>query len=199
MATIVEMRLNSSSDKIIVKIATDLIGEILFWSEENFLDESLAIDITTLAPSLPSDNNEYEFEIEPSDVNLEDFNGIFFFKVFVRNQDTDPSGEITKYGIVANLNCYYDCLLDKTLEIKTDGCKQVINECKECEGDTFYISLLLINLRYAITHFLFEEIFLILHAIDKYCNYCPTCPKANYSVSVPGYNYGTIEDQITLL
>lgn len=199
MGAILEMTLNENSDKIFVQISGNNMFKIIFWPEGGFPEESLGVDITNLSPAVSDSNNIFSFEIDSQDFGLDKFCGIFYMQSTVRIIDEDSMFEVTSTGLVANIIKYYDCLLDKTLKLKLEGCKQVKNECKDCDEDVFYIGSLISSLRFSIVKMMKEESDFIVNSLEKYCDSCGSCNESSEVKAINGYHYGTEDNKIVLL
>ena len=117
MVNIVSLELNEASNSINLQATTEggsQITELLFWDKDTYGDETLAIDLSTLLSGASASEN---IDIPASAVNLTNFSGVFYFKL-TSNEDPQVN---TPIGVVANLNVYYECLLNRALNLKVEG------------------------------------------------------------------------------
>ena len=192
MISVKEIRINELSDTIKVIIESDSILDYVGFANKDGFKEKEFLDLSDLIPAL--DAEQYSFDITKEDVELSNFNGIFFLKF---EDDTTPPDN-TKLGIAANLIDYADCLLSKTLKITTKGCGEVNNDCEGCKGNASFVATLIEALNSAIVFGYLDEAIRIIETLDSTCNTCQGCPSQS-EIYLNGYGYGIIDDNITLL
>ena len=192
MISVKEIRINELSDTIKVIIESDSILDYVGFANKDGFKEKEFLDLSALIPAL--DAEQYSFDITKEDVELSNFNGIFFLKF---EDDTTPPDN-TKLGIAANLIDYADCLLSKTLKITTKGCGEVNNDCEGCKGNASFVATLIEALNSAILFGYLDEVVRIVETLDSICNTCQGCPSQS-ELYLNGYGYGIIDDNITLL
>ena len=192
MISVKEIRINELSDTIKVIIESDSILDYVGFANKDGFKEKEFLDLSALIPAL--DAEQYSFDITKEDVELSNFNGIFFLKF---EDDTTPPDN-TKLGIAANLIDYADCLLSKTLKITTKGCGEVNNDCEGCKGNASFVATLIEALNSAIVFGYLDEAIRIIETLDSTCNTCQGCPSQS-EIYLNGYGYGIIDDNITLL
>ena len=192
MISVKEIRINELSDTIKVIVESDSILDYVGFANKDGFKEKEFLDLSALIPAL--DAEQYSFDITKEDVELSNFNGIFFLKF---EDDTTPPNN-SKLGVAANLIDYADCLLSKTLKITTKGCKEVNNDCQECQGNASFVATLIEALNSAIMFGYLDEAIRISETLDKSCDTCQGCPGQS-ELYLNGYGYGIIDDNITLL
>ena len=192
MISVKEIRINELSDTIKVIVESDSILDYVGFANKDGFKEKEFLDLSALIPAL--DAEQYSFDITKEDVELSNFNGIFF----LRFEDDTPAPNNTKLGVAANLIDYADCLLSKTLKITTKGCGEVNNDCQGCKGNASFVATLIEALNAAISFGYLDEAIRIVETLDKTCDTCQGCPSQN-ELYLSGYGYGIINDNITLL
>ena len=192
MISVKEIRINELSDTIKVIIESDSILDYVGFANKDGFKEKEFLDLSALIPAL--DAEQYSFDITKEDVELSNFNGIFFLKF----EDDTPAPNNTKLGVAANLIDYADCLLSKTLKITTKGCGEVNNDCEGCKGNASFVATLIEALNSAIVFGYLDEAIRIIETLDSTCNTCQGCPSQS-EIYLNGYGYGIIDDNITLL
>lgn len=200
MININSVVIDPTATKINVNIdALGLIG-VTFWTWNTYDDPSQGIDLTSLIPA-PQGNN-YTFVIDVSDVNLTNFNGLFFIEFTFDNlEEIDLCHEEAnkRLSVVANLTQYYNCLLDKVLKSDIKGCGQKESNCVECENDMMQTHVLLSTLQTAIRFGFFNEAIRIVEVLDDFCEICHSCPPYGDINIIGGYTFGIVNNSLTLL
>lgn len=192
MISVKEIRINELSDTIKVIVESDGILDYVGFADTDEFKEQTYLDLSALIPPLVA--GQYSFNIAKTDVNLSNFNGVFFLKF--KDNTTAPNN--IKLGVAANLIEYADCLLSKTLKITTKGCGEVNNDCQGCKGNASFVATLIEALNSAIMFGYLDEAVRIVETLDKTCDTCQGCPSQN-ELYLNGYGYGIINDNITLL
>ena len=193
MISIKEIRINELSDtiKVIVE-STDILTYIGLADKEEFKEASYQ-DLSSLIPAPVS--GQYSFDIKKEDAGINNFNGLFFLKF----DDATTAPDNIKFGFAANLIDYSDCLLSKTLQITTKGCRETNDDCQGCKGTASFVATLIEALNAAIMFEYFGEAIRISETLDEACNTCKGCPTNQSNLYLTGYGYGIIDDNITLL
>ena len=192
MISVKEIRINELSDTIKVIVESDSILDYVGFANKDGFKEKEFLDLSALIPAL--DAEQYSFDITKEDVELSNFNGIFFLKF----EDDTPAPNNTKLGVAANLIDYADCLLSKTLKITTKGCGEVNDDCQGCKGNASFVATLIEALNASIMFGYLDEAVRIIETLDKTCDTCQGCPSQS-ELYLNGYGYGIIDDNITLL
>ena len=193
MISVKEIRINELSDTIKVIVESDSILDYVGFANKDGFKEKEFLDLSTLIPAPVS--GQYSFDIKKEDAGINNFNGLFFLKF--ENATTAPNN--TKFGFAANLIDYSDCLLSKTLQITTKGCRAPNDDCQGCKGSASFVATLTEALNTAIMFEYFGEAIRISEALDEACNTCKGCPTNQSNLYLAGYGYGIIDDNITLL
>lgn len=165
-------------DSLATKISVDAIAgvgetitKVLLWTDCTYKNEDQAIDLSSKLESL---TNRETFDIFPEDIN-QNIEGLFFleFTVAASSLDVCPSGEETVLGVVANLLKYYDCILNKVLEIEIDKCS--FSEPGECSESVLYLNLLLDSICNSLTFGFYEEAIKFFKDLKKSLCGCISC------------------------
>lgn len=205
MITINSITINSFSDKIDVSVTvspgTNSIITLLFWTHETFKNYSKAIDLSHLVPlgSVTLGGKTYTFSIPNSEVNLPNFNGLYFLE-FASSLSAPPENCIENsnkaLGIAANYIAYSECLLDKVLALDIKGCNEVEPECNGCKDNVEFISTLINSLYLATKYGYYTEAIKIIKSIEDKCGICHSCPNYGNTLLINGYGFGTVNNSI---
>lgn len=146
-----------------------LVTSVKLWDEDTFKDYTVAVN---LSDKLTQASEEEVFTILASDLGLTEFSGLYFLEF--ENNSTVPS---TVVGLVAEVNEYEECKLDKILTLLYSG-KDCTTDCNSGEvSEIMSIDAFLRGLEAAIAQgYIYESISLI-NALKKLCtNTCAECP-----------------------
>lgn len=182
------VRINEEANKILIDVTATNLSKVLFWNSDTFKDVNQAINLSNL---IPQGSNNYVFTINNYDVSVPYFSGLFFIEF--------TSDDEIKTSVVANLMVYQECLLNKVLSMRIEGCKDKSPSCRDCEDNTLNIQVLIDALYTSIQFGFFEEAIRILEVLDEDCEVCNTCPPYGDVKLLNGYGFGTIDNSIILL
>ena len=188
MVNIVSLELNEASNSINLQATTEggsQITELLFWDKDTYGDETLAIDLSTLLSGASASEN---IDIPASAVNLTNFSGVFYFKL-TSNEDPQVN---TPIGVVANLNVYYECLLNRALNLK-------VEDCASCDEELFSIQTLISGVTAGLPLSYYEEVNKMLSTLSEYCLDCSNCPSDTITQIINGNTFGTYDNIVKLI
>lgn len=151
--------------------AGQILDNMYIWSHKNYKEE-VTIDFGNLK-FLQNDNHE-DIIITAEEYGVTHFSGNYYIEI----TDTAGSEEQTsKIGIASNLIKYYECVWDKVLKYKVDGCKIIIPECQNCCYENInYLYIILKTVEIAIQEEKIIEANRVLNLLDEYCDTCTNCP-----------------------
>lgn len=170
------------------------IKRIHIWkgSEYKILDEVLVIDDTIL---VNIDNTEI-VTVQASSLGIEKFGGSFFVEVLY----IEPGivEELKTTYVIGNFIPYYECVLNAILKAKFNNCKQVENNCIDCDVNIPYVNALIDILLLSSRVGAYKEIIKISKLIEDNCLICTTCDN-NDSLIIPGTSLGIINNKAVIL
>lgn len=152
-----------------------IIETAKLWTRDQFRDMTLVRDFTFKLDQ--SDETEI-FALEPEDVNLSNFNGMFF----VEFTTDEPSGECDECKdpllvIVTNFTHYYVCLTE--LILSSSICVDNLFSKEVCDSNSINKALSINLLMSAIEQSLqlgqITEAMGLVSKIDKLCSKCTSC------------------------
>lgn len=165
--------------KLNVNVSTGIgfnITSVLLWTDETFKDYSKAKNLDF---KLEQVNNSEIFIIEPEEVNLTKFDGIYFLEF--KTDEPDP-GECetcpgTALAVVTNLDQYYRCMSEFIL--KSDICNTNLFSREVCDdgpvNKAITVNLLIEAINQSLELGQLIEAIDMLKNIKKLCNKCTNC------------------------
>lgn len=103
-------------------------------------------------------------------------------------------------GAVANFVQYEECILNKAMSAKVDGCNQlIVSGCESCGDNLLYASMFLSSLHAAVRNGFYNEANTIITQLNEMCEICNTCPAYANTQIVNGTGYGTVNNTIILV
>lgn len=191
MINITSLRISKDVKEINLEANTTTghkITKLLVWKAEAFRSYTESIDLSSKISGL----TEFEsIQITEGDLGGK-IQGLYYVEI---TSDEDIDSIIL--GTVANLLPYYECLLNKTLEISTYMCKLVKKNCDDCEKKVLYINTLLTTLEAAIMIESKKESVSIASALDILCAICISCPSYPSDIEINGQGFG-VENNVII-
>ena len=185
-----------SIDSLATEITVELIAsegetisKVSVWNEETYGDSTLSIDRSS---KLAGDTSREVFTVTAEDLG-QDIEGIFYFEFTVEPSvlDTCVTEPTVVLGVVANLLKYYNCILNKVLELEVDKCQ--FKEPGECEESALYLNILLENLLNALNYGFYEEANILIADLKKSLCDCLPCENTVGKI-VTGTTYSSSEN-----
>jgi hypothetical protein len=190
--TLLEIQPGATSIIASVEVDTgNTIVKAVAWNKDTYKDEAVQIDLT---PLLAGVDETEDFTISAEALGVETITG-FWAVEFYSSEVTTP--ETFQEGVAINLLPYYECILDKTLEVVLQGCTTVKNVCGE-KDTLLFASTILETVHNTIVFGLNEETIKILESLDCLCEVCTVCPDLGASLNQAGYSYKTVNNVVTL-
>lgn len=200
MIYINEISISNDSKKLHVNVETNLgasITSIKMWNQDSFKEYDQAIDLTF---KLENINNKEIFIVEASEVNLSNFNGIYFLEITSDHEEEDEciSCTNTVLGIATNFNNINALILDMILQLNVcddfDNCgninkNKIINNTLMIEA----VSRALLFGYYDEAIFLYKKLLKINKSVT-----CNTCKNLAIPTFNNGLNYAIINNSLIL-
>ncbi len=177
MITVNKFQIQNDSTELSIELTTELgstITSVLLWNMNDFKDYTKAININSKLDQL--DNTE-SFIVTATELDITSFDDVWFIEI---QSDFIPDNNCGEFldpalAITYNLTPYYQCLLDKFLEIKIDDCKN----CNESFTNDFIltINLLIEMIEKGIEEGYYEQIIGMITKLKKLCSLdkCNNC------------------------
>lgn len=164
----------------------DTFSAVNLWTEDTYKDYTKAIDFSS---KLAGSTNIESFTITATDLNISQFDGIYFLEFTDNNADL-------KISAVAELTTYKKCLLDNTLEILNSDINVIKGEgCNNSEfNKLIYIHSILNALQSAIISGYYGEAIDFIKTLKKFCKPCSECPTLSSILSL-----GTLNNNIIII
>lgn len=182
------LRISDNRQTIDINIETsegNTITQILFWDKDTYKDYSTAIDLSS---KLSQTNNVEIISVLPSDLGIENFDGIYIFEFTTTDVDTDQCSdcnESTLIGVTADFTKYHECILDSIL--KNNNIDSAIK-----------IHLTFEAVYSALKLGWYEEAIYLLSYLDDYCKGdCISCKDSSITVKT-GLGFGVLNNNIIL-
>jgi len=192
MITINTASISNNGLNLNINISTGnsfIISSAKLWTENTFKDYSKAVNINF---KLSQTSNNEVFILSASEVNLDNFNGIYFleFETNEPNNDECTTCQNPVLVVVTNLNQYYRCMTE--LILKANICDNNLFSKEVCD-DSYVNKALTINLLLeTITQCLelgqFIEAIDTIKNIKKLCDNCTNCKTIVKSTSCNSCN-----------
>lgn len=173
----------NSSGNIIVNISAGVgytITSAKLWRKQDFKDYTLARDFSF---KLEQVNNNEIFILEPDEVNLINFNGLYFLEFETDEPDEDECETCPNplLVVVTDFTYYYACLTE--LILAGAVCSDNLFSREVCDDNSINkalsISLLIDGVEQCLELGQFIEANLLLEKIEKLCSKCSACKKIN--------------------
>lgn len=177
--------------------AGNTVVKALAWNTDTYKDEAVAIDLTHLLSGTDETEN---ISISAEDLGVQKITGFYaveFFSSASEGFKTDQQVEETpQTGVAINLLPYHECMMEKSLAIQVQDCKIVESSCEE--NNLLLISTLLDTVISTILFSLDDETIKILKTLDCLCGVCTACPDLGDDLTISGYSYKTVNNNIIL-
>lgn len=187
--TINTLSISADRKTMTVALTTDsgqTFDTVNLWTELTYKDYTQAVD---LSAKLASATNTESFTITASDLNITQFDGLYFLEF------GDTLSQL-QLGAVAELTTYKKCLLDTTLEILSSDVDIVKGEgCNNADfNKLIYVHATLNALQSAMISGYYGETLDLIATLKKFCVACPDCPNLSSILSL-----GTLNNTIILI
>lgn len=187
--TINTLSISADRKTMTVELTTDsgqTFNTVNLWTELTYKEYTKAVNLSS---KLASSTNTESFTISASDLNITQFDGLYFLEF------GDTLSQLS-LGAVAELTTYKKCLLDTTLEIL--GSDINILKGEGCNNTDFnkliYVHSLLNSLQAAIISGYYSEAIDFITTLKKFCKSCPDCPTLSSILSL-----GTLNNNIIII
>lgn len=153
-----------------------IITSARLWRKQDFKDYSLSKDFSF---KLEQVNNNEIFILEPDEVDLINFNGMFFVEFETDEPDDDECTDCPNplLVVVTNFTYYYACLTE--LILAGAACSDNLFSREVCDDNSvnkaLSISLLIDGVEQCLELGQFVEANQLLDKIDRLCNKCVAC------------------------
>ena len=188
MITINSLRIDTTGENILIDAVTDVgnvFTQLLLWNEDTYNDPAQAIDLSALIDG--TDETETITINGTTDLQTQYLRGVWFVQL-----TSDSATENVQLGVAANLYDLYECILRRLATINIDECRPVQEDgCGECEGNVFYMDLLLNNIGKMLEFGFYAEAAKTVKELEELCEICPTCPDFENPVIANGSGYAT--------
>lgn len=198
MIYINNLSINNDKTQLSVNVETNLnstITSAILWNQNTFKDYDKGIDISF---KLEQINNKEIFILTNADININDFDGIYFIEFTSDYEEEGCSNcQNTVIGIAANMNNIKKYILNQVLDLKVcQGCPEnndidnVIN---------IHLSLKTISLALSLGYY--EEAIFIYNKLKKLIGPkldCRSCKNLTSPTYINGLNFVTFNNSIIL-
>lgn len=193
MITINSLRIDATGENIILDASTETANRftgLVVWNNESYEDPAQSIDLTALIDGSTADET---ITINADTyLNTKFLTGAWFFRL-----TTDEESDNIYTGVAANLYHLYECMLNKVAALHVDKCSPSIeDDCGECEGNVFFMDMLLQNTGKMLQFGLFTEASNAINELEELCDVCPTCNDMDDPIIASGSGYATVENQV---
>lgn len=150
-----------------------LITSARLWTKTTFRDMSLVEDFSF---KLEQAGETEIFVLEPEDVNLTNFNGIFFIE-FETDEDIESDCANPLLIIVTNFTSYYLCMTE--LILKSSLCTSNLFSKEVCDSNSINkaisVNLLISAIEQSLELGQILEAIELIDKIEELCSRCTTC------------------------
>ncbi len=201
MITINILQINPSTGMLNVSVGTSVgntISSVNLWSENTFKDYTKSIPLNA---KLLGVNNLEVFSVDPKELGLEKFNGIYFLEFTTTDVETAACSECSGnmlLGVVADLGDYQECLLDSVLDIQYDT-SDVVNNNQL--ADVFNIKVTLDAICTSIRFGYYQEAIDMIKILKKLCKdktTCCGCSNLATPIFRSGLGFGILDNDLIL-
>lgn len=170
------------------------ITKVLLWNENTFKDYSQAVDISF---KLEQVNNNEIFILENTEININEFTGIYFLEFTTDYEEPECSNCLnTVIGIAANFNNVKSFILDKVLNLN------VCNTCPNNYDNIIYADLTLNGLTHSLQLGYYDEAIFLYNKLKKLLGSdlnCKNCKKLRTPSYNNSLNFGILNNSLILI
>lgn len=181
MISINNINISNDGSSLNVNISTGvgyIITEARLWTENTYKDYTLVKD---LGFKLEQINNKEIFTVTAEEVNLSNFNGIYFLE-FETDEPLDEECNTCANPllvVVTNLNQYYRCMSE--LVLQADICNTNLFSREVCDDNAvnkaLTINLFMDTINQCLELGQFVEAIDLMKNLKKLCDKCKSCKK----------------------
>jgi len=202
MVNINTFKIDDFGTNILVDVSVpvgQLVTTAKIWKSSDYKSNTTYIDVSDL---LLNQSEVENFTIPAEKLGLSYISGLYIAEFtsdeVIAIDECCNSNNAT--GVIANFVQYEECILNKAMSAKIDGCNQlIVSGCESCGDNLLYASMFLSSLHAAVRNGFYNEANTIITQLNEMCEICNTCPTYANTQIVNGTGYGTVNNTIILV
>tara|TARA_R110002050_G_scaffold229417_1_gene365035 strand:- start:1824 stop:2432 length:609 start_codon:yes stop_codon:yes gene_type:complete len=202
MVNINTFKIDDFGTNILVDVSVpvgQLVTTAKIWKSSDYKSNTTYIDVSDL---LLNQSEVENFTIPAEKLGLSYISGLYIAEFtsdeVIATDECCNSNNAT--GVIANFVQYEECILNKAMSAKIDGCNQlIVSGCESCGDNLLYASMFLSSLHAAVRNGFYNEANTIITQLNETCEICNTCPTYENTQIVNGTGYGTVNNTIILV
>jgi hypothetical protein len=202
MVNINTFKIDDFGTNILVDVSVpvgQLVTTAKIWKSSDYKSNTTYIDVSDL---LLTQSEVENFTIPAEKLGLSYISGLYIAEFtsdeVIATDECCNSNNAT--GVIANFVQYEECILNKAMSAKIDGCNQlIVSGCGSCGDNLLYASMFLSSLHAAVRNGFYNEANTIITQLNEMCEICNTCPTYANTQIVNGTGYGTVNNTIILV